>query len=364
MKTRTIKNIGYYIEVNGILYLSSPERKVYDESGNENLESHNYSPMCWVSVNNHLIMPITEGLGNTYIYDTVEKTGFELEGSWIIRKWYNNNNLIPIQENFPGDRKIKKTKIYDLDTYQFVQFPQYVIYNSRGNLYKDNMLYVLNDTCDVLAYSVLSESILWQFSVADLNLHNTDSILGLFGQILVVTCDTDYPGMERTKAKIYLGIDIQDGRIIWRTDQVMFDDRKRYTEFVYLYSFQWENNQTLLKGLCGDYYSELDTQTGQITTWNIRSLLDKENLSNQQSTCIQGKYLYFNADDDIRGGFASVVGAFDTETRTIAWYHKVDTESSIRPAEPNVFGNKVYALDNSNCLHIMELEEGDGVDLV
>ena len=72
-------------------------------------------------------------------------------------------------------------------------------------------------------------------------------------------------------------------------------------------------------------------------------------------------WLYFRTSVSSMGGFPTAIGAFNYKTETIEWLHVFEEfakEGKFIPInQPKAEGNRVYALDSGNTLHIFEREQ-------
>jgi hypothetical protein len=212
------------------------------------------------------------------------------------------------------------------------------------------------------SFHLPSETTLWQYSVADLGASKVSKIMGVFGQVLLVVAEVPRP-VDTGVGELYIGLDIKTGAVLWTTDSFTNADGQLAYFSSFKFNWQFLPDSTSIQALMGYDYVQLDTQTGSILQHqDLRAEAKRINARFFQSNDMQGHHLYFRAVDEAVGGFASMIGAYNIYTHRVDWHHNMHEQivnGALRNNQPKVAGNKVYAHDTDNTLHIFELEEGE-----
>ena len=233
-------------------------------------------------------------------------------------------------------------------------------------LFKGNYIYTTPLNQGILTnLEINTETTLWQYSVADLGAEKVSKILGVFGQTLVVVCgyskEIERPNGQKNTypyEKI-IGLNKDTGQLLYEVDGYELDGEYKLFGPSSCSLFVYNDGETILHALIG-FYLTFDTQTGETKTLNIDVQAHDRGISAVKSASIDGESIGFSAYDFKVGGFDSVVGVFNTKTLKIEdhyTYEEANNEGAFfGPGQPKIHGNKIYALDTKNTLHILERE--------
>jgi PQQ-like domain len=227
----------------------------------------------------------------------------------------------------------------------------------------DPVFYFCNSEIEITSLHLPTETTLWQLSVADLGASKVSKIMGVFGQVLVVVAEMQHPlYSDRDQfIELYMGLDIHTGQVIWKTSHFINTAGVQQYFMSWLNRWHFNTDSRTIQALLLYDYVQLDTQTGQIMhVQDLKSEATRINASFFQSTDFQNDHLYFRAVDEAVGGFASMIGAYNIHSHTVKWHYRLYEHiknGALRNNTPTVAGNKIYAHDTGNTLHILEMEE-------
>jgi len=222
-------------------------------------------------------------------------------------------------------------------------------------------------------YSLENGSPLWQFSVSELGKRKwvngsetieeegqVSKIIGIMGEVLVVVITG---GGDRDRARTQLiGLHTQTGELLWLLDG--FEHEGITHPYLPTTATLMPDAQNeVLVGFQNRYFIEIDPQVGKVT--RCHKIDDQSQIHNlatiMDSFSLQGDHLYFRTSVSSMGGFPTAIGAFNYKTETIEWLHVFEEfakEGKFIPInQPKAEGNRVYALDSGNTLHIFEREQ-------
>ncbi|WP_341228488.1 hypothetical protein [uncultured Arcticibacterium sp.] len=216
------------------------------------------------------------------------------------------------------------------------------------------------DATSFFLYNHQTETTLWQFDSSELGIEKISKIMGVFGEVLVVVGLYENPDPRYSdQYELFMGFDINTGSLLWQQKEVLINEKTSPLGGL-SFNLQFQNDGLMLEALLGEYYWTLNSQSGEITAVSIKDQLDDIGLWVAMSSAISATHLYFRAQVHALGGFAKCIGSFDLETKKIDWFHTFEefnqTGAAVKNNQPKVGGNKIYALDTNNTLHIFERE--------
>jgi len=274
---------------------------------------------------------------------------------------------------FIATKRIRETKIQFIQKYNFgkreiekILFEEKNFYVIFGNSTYLGIKINLGDYPQTfIFYNHQTETTLWQYSVAELGAEKVSKILGVFGQVLVVVCDYSKEielsnGQKNTYpfAKI-IGLHEDTGQLLYEVDGYELDGEYKLFGPSSCSLFVYNDGETILHALIG-FYLTFDTQTGETKILNIHKQALSLGIEALKSASIDGHYLGFRAYNHKVGGFDSAVGIFNTKTLKIEDHYTNEEANKegafFGPGQPKIHGNKIYALDTKNTLHILERE--------
>ncbi|MBK9509684.1 MAG: hypothetical protein IPO04_09555 [Cytophagaceae bacterium] len=307
-----------------------------------------------------------KGKLNTYCEDLNSSKLFDLE---YISPFFNSmNESIYICYEFKIEDFSSKIIKYNI---LLKQKEKTIINDSKLKiLFSNNKYLVLFESGDenfnsITFYNHLTETTLWQYAITGLGAEKVSKILGVFGQTLVVVCGysrfVEIPNGNKVNAKLekIIGLYVNTGHLLFETDQYEINGETHFLGSGLNTNWVFNDGETFVHAILDDYLS-FDTQTGKITALNIREMAQEKGINGLQSSSIEGNKIGFRAFDDQLGGFQSVIGIFNTQSLKIEdHYTYADARKEgayFKPGQPIVSGNKIYALDSKNTLHIYERE--------
>lgn len=363
MKNRKISEIKNYQLVNGKLFLANVQREVFKEDKSILLNQFHFDVSSLMSIEDFLIIPISENLGNTFVFNTISNFGYKLKESWTFKKLIST--VLDLQD-LKSDFTSFHFRLYDLKKQEYIFEPE-LEFKSIDHLYsfQPNLFFSGNDNI-IHSFHLPTETTLWQYSVADLGAEKVSKILGVFGQVVVVVCDyskeIERPNGQKNTypyEKI-IGLNKDTGQLLYEVDGYELDGEYKLFGPSSCSLFVYNDGETILHALIG-FYLTFDTQKGETKTLNIDVQAHDRGISAVKSASIDGDGIGFSAYDFKVGGFDSVVGVFNTKTLKIEehyTYEEANKEGAFfGPGQPKIHGNKIYALDTKNTLHILEREE-------
>lgn len=326
---------------------------------------------------------------NANTFDYVNKLDFFIYGSdkqsTIIDKnsdclniingslWINtleNNNLI-LANKVDGYRILSLIKITNEGKFEIIKElkNQYII---GENLRKGSFLFHRQDFEWIKCLDLSNDNHLWQFSVSELGkrkwVNGSETIeeegqvskmIGIMGEVLLVVITG---GGDRDRARTQtIGLHTQTGELLWLLDGFEHEGIT-YTHLPTTATLMPDAQNEFLVGFQNRYFIEIDPQLGKVT--RCRKIDDQSQIHNlatiMDSFSLQGDHLYFRSSVSSMSGFPTAVGAFNYKTETIEWLHVFEEfakEGKFIPInQPKAEGNRVYALDSGNTLHIFERE--------
>jgi outer membrane protein assembly factor BamB len=272
--------------------------------------------------------------------------------------------------DYNSSDKSRKYKIYDLNSNNEV-FALKNRYSIGQGIRKKNIVFYRNHSSFIFSLDIYLEKNLWQYSVSEIGKFTwsdcvkthreegkVERIIGVFGEVLVCVITG---GGERVRGNTQLiGLDTNTGKLLWQIEQYMGTPNRQLPATATL--MPDAQNKNLVGFQSGDFI-EIDPQTGTVLRYSHINLVYEQYtlLSLMDSFSLLGDYLYFRTSVSSMGGFPTAIGAFNYKTGTIEWLHVFEEfakEGKFIPInQPKAEGNRVYALDSGNTLHIFEKEE-------
>ncbi len=280
---------------------------------------------------------------------------------------FHSSNLENRVKIFYGDSSLA---LYDLTTQKVIWTTSFKV-NVDGILNPEMIFCVLkggNKT--IISLDINTGSLLWQFSVSELGKYTwsdgvkthreegkVERIIGVFGEVLVCVITG---GGERVRGNTQLiGLDTSTGNLLWQIEQFIGTPNRQLPATATL--MPDAQNKNLVGFQSGDFI-EIDPQVGKVLRYSqINLVYEQHTLTGlMDSFSLQGDHLYFRSSVSSMGGFPTAIGAFNYKTETIEWlyvFEEFAKEGKFIPInQPKAEGNRVYALDSGNTLHIFERE--------
>ena len=316
------KNIGSFILGNGFIVFSTDKREILKldiVSFETKKLLQEFSLAEKLHFNQYFIVAnrISSEIVNKYVFDVID------------------------------EKKVKK--IIDNPT---IITKNWFLYRNSGNIRSQNW----------------NDKTLWQYSVAELGKRKwvngsetikeegqVSKIIGIMGEVLVVVITG---GGDRDRARTQLiGLHTQTGELCWLLDGFEHEGIT-YPHLPTTATLMPDAQNEFLVGFQNRYFIEIDPQVGKVTRCRkIDNQCQVHNLATiMDSFSLQGDHLYFRTSVSSMGGFPTAIGAFNYKTEEIEWLHVFEEGKFIPINQPKVEGNRVYALDSANTLHIFERE--------
>jgi outer membrane protein assembly factor BamB len=312
---------------------------------NEKLISKNGSNYVYISNFNFLFFEINSDQ-KTYFCDFLDLKINSVNNLNLIFASENNNVFLAFKFNFQTkDHKIVKFNFAkNLEIKELFEYPKYsIIYSNSTNC-------VLLDNNNIYSfYNHITETTLWQFSVADLGASKVNKIMGVFGQVLVVVAEMVWP------EHIFVGLDVATGAMLWQVKchQYLMPSNTHY----------YAPNNSLICLVDDNLWEYSLTEQSIIRDKHFPEALTKGEVSIRAGLgSLVGDLFYFAGEDMNKPITSAFVGVFDIVKEKLI--DIIDLESNGKfslggNSRPKVANNKIYTLDTANTLHILELEEGD-----
>lgn len=209
----------------------------------------------------------------------------------------------------------------------------------------------------IVCRSIYSAQPLWQFDLGRLGEYTTQlnetktyevrKFLGVTENKLWVLLSNDE----------LLMLDISTGEVINKINEIPAQKMNEYTCNRLGNCMVLDEKEGKIKGFVHFVYWELDAQTFEISTFNLKDTLAENQLfgiMNVLEFCQSDTHLFVPMKQiDENGSMWSFLIALNKETKQIDWKHQLPWTGNNTPQYAN---NKLYQLDNDNTLHIFEKE--------
>lgn len=207
------------------------------------------------------------------------------------------------------------------------------------------------------AYTLPTAQPLWQFDLGSLGEYTTQlnetktyevrKFLGVTENKLWVLLSNDE----------LLVLDISTGEVINKINEIPAQKMNEYTCNRLGNCMVLDEKEGKIKGFVHFVYWELDAQTFEISTFNLKDTLAENQffgIMNVLEFCQSDTHLFVPMKQiDENGSMWSFLIALNKETKQIDWKHQLPWTGNNTPQYAN---NKLYQLDNDNTLHIFEKE--------
>jgi hypothetical protein len=346
MKNRKISNIKNYKLVNGKLFLANAQREVFNEDKSILLNQFYFDVSSLMSIEDFLIIPISENLGNTFVFNTISNYGFKLKEGCTFKNL--KETILELQE-INSDFSSFNLKIYDLIKEKYIFQPVRKFREINHLLSLKTNLYFSGSDNIIYSFHLPTETTLWQYSVAELGADKVSRILGVFGQVLVVVCE-----MPKSPKSILVGLDITDGSELFTVPLTLYQMNNNL--------FFYEANNSIVS-IIGEYLWEFSLSTFQVIREKyLPEVFNTEDVHIQvYLATLQGDSIYFAASEFGKSMSSAIVGIFDLKKELLIDYIDLKPNGKFCMGGnscPQLSGNKIYVLDTKKTLHILEREDG------
>lgn len=214
---------------------------------------------------------------------------------------------------------------------------------------------------------------LWQYSISEIGKFQdnegiwqegkVERIVGVLDEVLVVVVK----GVAGIGTHQLIGLDTNTGNLLWQLANYEYQGKTYEAISATAYFLMPTPDNQHVIGFSYGFYIKIDPKTGKIIRFKklyedtYIQWKDYEIKSRDiDSGSVVDNLIFFRTSTSKHSGFPNTIGAFNFHTEEIEWLHvfeEFSTNGRFLPnSQPKAEGNRVYALDSGNTLHIFERE--------
>lgn len=186
-----------------------------------------------------------------------------------LNKTLTNSNTVLVKSNSNSLDPQNTYYLYNLEQRKIIKEIETIGNKHFRIVIGDTFFFDENKKTKLGSFHLPTETTLWQYSVADLDAEKVSKILGVFGQTLVVVCEMPHPTIKNIPIELYLGIDIQSGRLVWQTQEIILPNGETDYMGGNQNRWQWHESATTLYALAGRNYFSLIHKLAKLISQQI-----------------------------------------------------------------------------------------------